>query len=591
MQLTHPADAPAGGDGRVGADHAALENAALRMALEQMPYGLCAFDSDDRLVLANEKYAQIWGLPDDVARPGATFAAIIAATRGHETELSRAQAPLGPDGAGVRRREWEMDDGRTIEVIATRRPDGSCVATHEDITEQRRAQERIAFLAGHDELTGLPNRHAVREELTRLLTRNARGEDVAVLLLDLDRFKAVNDTLGHAAGDLLLSQVAARLRSCVRGSDLVARLGGDEFALLQAGVAQPGGSTTLARRVIAVLSQPFDLDGQHVHIGTSIGIAVAPVDGNDSDALLKNADLALYRAKADGRGVLRYFEQSMNVRAENRRALEADLRRAVERGEFYMRYQPQVDLATGRLSGVEALVRWNHPERGNIQPGDFIALAEETGLIVPLGRWVLEQACRDAVAWPGVRVAVNLSVTQFVQGSVLSDVEIALDAAGLDPGRLEIEITESVMMRDHARSLTLLKELRRRGVRVAMDDFGTGYSSLSYLRSFSFDRIKIDRSFVRDVETNPNARSIIRAITALGESLGMAVTVEGVETVGQLDVVRHEGCAEVQGFLFSTPRPADEIAAMIDPGIDPYLLAFLDRPVLAGAEEVAALFE
>ncbi len=576
MQLTHPAAGSSAGE----LERLRAENAALLMAFEQLPHGLSTFDGADRLVLANPKFAEIWELPEHVTVPGTTFAEIMAATKGREAEWSRSQPPLEAGIGGVRRREWAMDDGRTIETHVARLADGAAVALHEDVTEKRQAEARINFLARHDELTGLPNRHAAREGLERLLDGGAATGDLAVLYLDLDRFKAVNDTLGHSAGDLLLRHVADRLTRCVRGTDLVARLGGDEFVLLQVGAAQPNSSTVLARRVIAILSQPFDLDGHHVHIGTSVGIAVAPFDGATPDALMKCADLALYRAKGDGRGVLRYFEPSMNVAIETRRALEADLREAVERGEFELRYQPQVDVITRKVTGVEALVRWHHPVRGIISPAEFIPLAEETGLIVPIGRWVLEQACREVAGWPGtVRVAVNLSVTQFIQGSILSDVEIALDSAGLDPGRLEIEITESVMMRDHARSLALLQELRRRGVRVAMDDFGTGYSSLSYLRSFSFDRIKIDRSFVRDIEVSPNAQAIVRAITVLGESLGMSVTVEGVETAGQLDAVRRAGCAEIQGYLFSTPRPAAEIAAIVAGGIDPYLLTLFERPI------------
>ncbi len=541
----------------------AAENALLHLALEQLPHGLCMFDGADRLLLANRRYQALWGLPDEVVRPGTPFAAIMAATRGEETERSRAQ-PV-PGSAGVRRREWRLENGTLIEVVVTRQPDGSCVALHEDVTEQRRVESQVVYLANHDALTGLRNRGAMRDELQRLLARNARGEDLAVLCLDLDRFKAVNDLFGHPAGDALLRQVADRLRQCTRDTDFVVRLGGDEFAVLQCGAPQPASSARLARRIIATLAEPFDLDGQRANIGSSVGIAIAPFDGADPETLLKNADLALYRAKADGRGTLCYFEPGMDSRAQARRTLEADLRTALAEQQFHLLYQPQIDTGSGTVTGVEALLRWQHPGRGIVSPADFIPLAEESGVIVPLGRWVLAQACRDAAGWPAaVRVAVNVSAVQFGHGTLVRDVMQALGDAGLPAERLELEITESVMLRDAEQALLQLRELRRRGVRVAMDDFGTGYSSLSTLRSFPFDRIKIDRSFVHDVEHNAEAQAIVRAVTGLGRSLGMATTVEGVETLAQLAAVQREGCAEVQGYLFSRPRPAAEVPQLIE---------------------------
>jgi len=540
------------------------ENILLRDAIERLPYGMCAFDGQDRLVLANARYREIWSLPLEAMRPGTTFTEIIALTRGTETEPSRDQPMPLPGSEGIRRREWELDGGRIVEVVVARRADGSCVALHDDVTALREAQSRITFMARHDTLTGLPNRAVLREELDRAFTRIARGEEMALLCLDLDRFKPVNDTFGHAAGDALLKQVAARLRACARETDLVVRLGGDEFALVQCNRPQPSSSTALARRAIEALSLAFDLDGQPVHIGTSVGIAVAPFDGGDPETLLKNADMAMYRAKTDGRGTLRYFEPEMDARMRARRGLEADLRLALERQEFELLYQPQIDTDGHAVRGVEALLRWNHPQRGLVSPLDFIALAEETGLIVPIGRWVLLQACRDALAWPShVRVAVNVSAVQFRHGALLRDALAALQATGLSARRLELEITESVMLHDTQQALATLHELRGRGVRVAMDDFGTGYSSLSYLRIFPFDRIKIDRSFVRDAESNPSTRAIIRAINDMGSGLGISTTAEGVETVEQLQAVRDQGCAEVQGFLFSRPRPAAEIAELI----------------------------
>ena len=546
--------------GEIPADQCTM----LRLALEQLPHGMSMFDGDDRLILSNRLYQSLWNLPDEVLLPGTSFAEIMAATRGVETATSRAQPCPAAGSMGTRHREWQLDSGTLIEVTVTRMADGSCVALHEDITEQRRTQAQAAYLATHDALTGLPNRGALRDELLRLLARNKRGEDVAVLCLDLDRFKHVNDVLGHPAGDALLGQVAERLRQCARETDFVVRLGGDEFAVLQCGTPQPASSTALARRIIAALGTPFDLDGQRAHIGGSVGIAIAPFDGEEPELLLKNADLALYRAKSDGRGLLRYFEPAMDAQVQARRALEADLRHAAGVMQFHLAYQPQVDTDNGNVTAFEALLRWQHPVRGSISPAEFIPVAEETGLIVAMGSWVLAQACRDAASWSSaVRVAVNVSAVQFAGGSLVRDVMRALGDSGLEPGRLELEITESVLLRDADQALLMLRELRQHGVRVAMDDFGTGYSSLSYLRSFPFDRIKIDRSFIHDIETNADAQSIVRAVAGLGSSLGMAITVEGVETLGQLAAVRREGCREVQGYLFSRPRPVSDVAQMI----------------------------
>ena len=541
------------------------ENAMLRDALERLPHGMSAFDGADRLVLANARYREIWSLPLQAVRPGIGFAEIIKLTKGSETESSRLQPPPAPGSEGTRRREWLLDNGRLVEVVVSRLADGSCVALHDDVTALRAAQSRISFMARHDLLTGLPNRAVLREDLERAFSRNKRGEELALLCLDLDRFKPVNDTLGHAAGDALLRQVAERLLACARESDLVVRLGGDEFALVQFGTAQPASSTVLARRLIDAMAQPFDLDGHTVHIGTSIGIAVAPFDGDNPETLMRNADLAMYRAKSEGRGTLRYFEPEMDARMRERRGLEADLRQALARGEFALDYQPQFDTDSRSVVGVEALLRWHHPQRGLVSPIDFIGLAEETLQIVPIGHWVLQQACRDALAWPtDVRVAVNVSALQFRDGSLLHSVLTALKASGLPPRRLELEITETVLARDAQQALATLHDLRSRGVRVAMDGFGTGYSSLRNLRSFPFDRIKIDRSFVRDAATNPDTQTIIHAIAALGRGLRMQITVSGVETPEQLRAVRAQGCTEIQGFLYSRPRPAADIPGLIE---------------------------
>jgi len=548
------------------ADGLADRHALYVLAIEQMPQGLSMFDGDDRLLVANRRYRDLWQLPESLCQPGARFADLLAANPAtelpcHDPYLAEAAATGEPSR---RRREWQLRDGRIIGVTITRLPGGACVALHEDITERHRDQQQVAYLARHDALTGLPNRAQLSDEMTRQLPRVHRGEELALLYLDLDRFKSVNDTLGHTAGDGLLRQVAERLRASAREGDLIARLGGDEFAVLQTGTAQPAGSTALAKRLIEALSQPFDLDGHQAHIGTSVGVAVAPFDGDHAEALIKSADLALYRAKAAGRGVLRYFEPEMDARMQLRRQLESDLRGAIVRGEFELAFQAQVAADSHAVIGVEALIRWNHPVRGRVSPLDFIPLAEETGLIIPIGVWVLRQACVAAVAWPAsVRIAVNLSPVQFKSHTLLRDVMAALHDSGLPPQRLELEITEAVLLDDTERALSVLHAMRERGIRISMDDFGTGYSSLSYLRRFPFDKIKIDRSFIQDAAQGGDALAIVGAISNLGRSLGMSTTAEGVETIEQLAAVCAAGCAEVQGYLFSRPGPASAISALI----------------------------
>ena len=542
------------------------ENTLLRAALEQLPLGLSIFDAQDRLVLANTRYREMWCLPAALVQAGVKLQVLREAAAATETAQSLAR-PLPPDTAAPRQRDWQLPDGRLIQVAATRGPDGSGVALHLDITAA--AASRIGHLDRHDALTGLPDRRALAEALLPALQQQAGGSGLAVLCIDLDRFKPVNDSLGHTAGDQLLVQVAERLRQCVRDHDPVVRLGGDEFAVLQAGVPQPRAAAALARRIVEALGQAFTLDAHPVHIGCSIGIAVAPFDGEDAEALLRHADLALCRAKDEGRGTWRFFEPEMQLRQTQRRQLEADLREALAAQQFELAYQPQLSLGSGRVTGVEALLRWQHPQRGSVSPAEFIPLAEEAGLIEPLGRWVLARACAEASRWPAsVRVAVNVSPLQF-QGSLLTDVLDALQASGLAPGRLEVEITESAMLRDPQRALATLEELRGHGVRVAMDDFGTGYSSLSTLRSFPFDRLKLDRSFVRDALTRPDTLAIVRAVAGLGRSLGMATTAEGVETPAQRHLVQEAGFDELQGFLFSRPVPAAALAPFFEPAAPP----------------------
>ena len=423
-----------------------------------------------------------------------------------------------------------------------------------------RADERVHFLAKHDALTGLPNRALLNERLEQAMARALRGEIVAIHMLDLDHFKHVNDALGHPVGDKLLQMVSQRLRTLIRETDTVARMGGDEFAVVQCALTQAADATTLAQRIVEVVSEPYEIDGHQAVIGASIGIALAPSDGVAPDQMIRNADLALYRAKADGRAGFRFFEATMDARMQERRLLERDLRKAMTAGEFELHYQPIVSLATDEITGFEALVRWHHPEKGLVSPGTFIPLAEEIGLIIPLGEWVIKDACRTAAHWPAdLRVAVNLSPAQFRSPGLLAVVVGALAASGLPANRLELEITETVLLQNNGKTLDILRQIHELGVRIAMDDFGTGYSSLSYLQSFPFDKIKIDRSFVKDITESSSCLNIVRAVAALAKGLGVTATAEGVETKEQLAAVTSEGCDEMQGFLKSKPLPASEI--------------------------------
>jgi len=435
----------------------------------------------------------------------------------------------------------------------------------ETLVHKQELEVQLAHMAHHDSLTGLPNRALFHDRLQQEIMRARRGESFAVLCLDLDRFKSVNDTLGHPVGDRLLQAVADRMRDCGRETDIVARLGGDEFAIIQVAAPEPQGVIVLAERLLEAMAEPFDVAGHQVVIGTSIGIALVPSDGLDTDQILRSADMALYRAKADGRGMFRFFEPEMDARMQVRRTLELDLRRALLKSEFELFYQPLVSLKTNQVSGFEALLRWNHPTQGIVHPSDFIPVAEETGLIVPLGEWAIRNACLEAVEWPNdIKVAVNLSPVQFKNKGLTSTVASALAHSGLSPRRLELEITESVLLLESHTTLSILHQLRELGVKISMDDFGTGYSSLSYLRSFPFDKIKIDQSFVRDLSERADSIAIIRAVSGLGRNLGMATTAEGVETVEQLAQLRLEGCSEVQGYLFSKPTQALNVPAVVD---------------------------
>jgi diguanylate cyclase (GGDEF)-like protein len=538
-------------------------------AVNNMPLGFCMVDDDQRLLTTNKRFGEIYGLPPDMTLPGTPLRTSLEyrAANGHfgddidpdfvEERLAAARAP----------EPWHMirttRDGRTISVLHQPLPGGGSLSTHEDITARRQAEAQIAHMAHYDALTDLPNRVLFREHLVKALESVDRGK-LAVLCIDLDRFKAVNDTLGHPIGDALLRAVGDRLQASARPADLVARLGGDEFAVVQAGTEQPIGATALATRLIAEIGKPFELDGHQVVVDASVGISIAPNDGTDPDKLLKSADMALYRAKKDGRDSYRFFEPDMDARMQLRRKMELDLRRALTLGEFEVYYQPLITLKTQKISGFEALLRWHHPERGMVPPMEFIPVAEEIGLIGQIGAWVLKRACLEAATWPDdIHIAVNLSPAQFKHRAVVLDVVAALGASGLPAHRLEVEITETVLLQDTESTVRILDELRNLGVRISMDDFGTGYSSLAYLQKFSFDKIKIDRSFVKNISERPQSIAIIRAVTALSISLGMKTTAEGVETEEELQTLKDEGCTEVQGYLFSKPVPAAEAAQLL----------------------------
>ena len=475
-------------------------------------------------------------------------------------------------GDAYQSRNWRhiKADGSEIHVLTFGRRvtfegrDGYLVAIV-DITERRKAEARIAYMAHHDGLTDLPNREFYQDRLRHALDQGkGAGRRVAVLCLDLDLFKNVNDSFGHPMGDRLLRLVADRLRSQLRGNNLAARLGGDEFALILETDVTPKDVSDFASRLIEVLSESYEIDGIEAVIGASIGIALSPGDGTSSEELMRNADMALYRAKSDGGGTHRFFEREMDRLAQKRREMEVDLRHAFANGEFELHYQPLVDIAADRISGFESLLRWRHPEKGMISPADFIPVAEDIGLIVSMGEWVLREACSEAAKWPAdVKVAVNLSPVQFRGRNLVQAVISALAHSGLSPLRLELEITESVFLAETEANLAILHQLRALGVSISMNDFGTGYSSLSYLRSFPFDKIKIDRSFVKDLVERPDCLAIVRAISGLGRSLNITTTAEGVETTDQLERLRIEGCNEVQGFLFSAPKPASEIGALL----------------------------
>jgi diguanylate cyclase (GGDEF)-like protein/PAS domain S-box-containing protein len=540
---------------------------SFRSLFENSPVPMWVHDSDTFQFLAvNEAAIELYGHSRE------EFLSLTA----HDVNVMEYKAGTGPQRRAAsqyfRERNWRhvRADGTTIDVTSYSRAiehngrQARLVAIV-DVTDRTRAEARISHLAYHDDLTGLANRARFHQRLDEAIKRSRQeGNCVGVLHIDLDRFKEVNDALGHPVGDLLLRAVADRLKTCLRGEEAVARIGGDEFAIIQDDIGGTDEAEALARRLLDALGQPYDIEGRVLAVAASVGIAIAPRDGENADMLLKFADMALYSAKSEGGRAFRAFDPEMNVRAQERRALERDLRLAVANNEFEIHYQPSVNLAANKVSGFEALVRWNHPERGIISPADFIPVAEDIGLIEKLGEWVLRQACADAAKWPQqIRVAVNLSPLQFKSPNLVPSVLAALANSGLPARQLELEITESVLLQENETNLATLHRLRGGGARIALDDFGIGYSSLSYLRMFPFDKIKVDRSFVKSLPENRECVKIIRAMVELAKSLDMDITAEGIETPQQLAHLRADGCTEGQGFLYSPARPVSEVAEML----------------------------
>jgi diguanylate cyclase (GGDEF)-like protein len=552
-------------------------NGWFEIALHNMARGLSMFDAQQRLIVCNRMYREIFDLPERLTQPGTPLADIVRYHVKRETGLDR------PEDV-EKEREWieyhvaelargrsfsdtrHLKSGRIILVTNQPMPEGGWVDLLEDITEKCQAEQKITWLARHDTLTEVANRFHFRETVDSWFQQLKPDAGFALHWIDLDHFKMVNDTLGHPTGDAVLKSAAKRLRGILRGPDVVARLGGDEFAIIQSGATTEMQAAKLAKRVLRAIGEPHQVLGRKVSVGASIGIVLAPSHGRDADELLKNADLALYRAKASGRGAYAFFQPELDPKIAQRWSLEADLRLAIAERQLELYYQPIVELKKNAVTGFEALMRWHHPLLGLVPPGDFIPLAEETGLIVDMGAWALKRACEEAATWPGrMKVTVNLSSVQFEQGDLHRSVKDALTVSGLSPDRLELEITESLLLRDDARTHKLLHKLRSLGVKIALDDFGTAYASLSYLRSFPFDKIKIDRTFIADLDKpkRKDCIAIIRAVAGLAKHMQMSTVAEGVETLDQLRTVTIAGCEEVQGFYFSKPVPAGEVKAAL----------------------------
>ena len=539
-------------------------------ALNNMPHGLCMFRADGRLAVMNHRFSEMMSLPDDLVHRGAGAPDIIAAcAAGGSISAASGKMILSEiedtHARDIVTTDPEIARGRSLSWTFQPMADGGTVVLVEDITERRNAEARISHLARYDELTELPNRLNFRDEIERLLAISHSAERLSALLfVDLDQFKQVNDTLGHPCGDQLLCAVADRLRAMLRPEDFVARFGGDEFVVFQQNIESNEEAAALARRIVEHLSERYQIGNHLVEIGASVGIAMTG-PGVSADTLLKNADMALYRAKADGRGTFCFFRDEMAQTVEARRILELDLRKALANEEFELFYQPLVNLKSGRIATCEALLRWNHPVRGTVSPIDIIPVAEDMGLIVDLGRWILRKACMECMKWPeGVSVAVNFSPQQFHQRDVVSEVRYALEVSGLPAGRLEIEITESSLLRNTQLTHDVLSQLHALGARISLDDFGTGYSSLSYLHNFPLQKVKIDRSFLEGIDTD-RPLTLLRGVARLSADLGMSVVVEGIETNEQLELISADGTVtEAQGYLFSRPVPAVRVRQLLN---------------------------
>jgi diguanylate cyclase (GGDEF)-like protein len=542
-----------------------FEKQRLDTAIDNMTQGLLMFDSSQRLVVANQRYIEMFGVSTDVVKPGCTIRELLM----HRKEIGsfigdvdKYCSDLFYKLAQGKIFETILDtaDGGSIQVLYRPLPRGGWVTTLEDISERRRVEQRIMHLAHYDPLTDLPNRALFHEKLKRELDSIEADQQLAVFYIDIDEFKSVNDSLGHLIGDELLKAVAASLSRCAGPGDFVARLGGDEFAIVQTAVKTQDEVTDLVARVFDAIRMPYECLGHQVSTDASIGIALAPQHGIDLEQILKNADLAMYAAKSAGRRTYRFFEPDMDAQVRARRILEMDLRQAIAYGGLEVYYQPCVSIQDNRITGCEALLRWRHSERGMISPAEFIPIAEDTGLIDQIGEWVLATACAEAATWPDdIKLAVNVSPVQFRSGTLALKIVAALAASGLAANRLELEITEAVLIRDDEAALGILHQLRAIGVRIALDDFGTGYSSLSYLQRFPFDKIKIDRCFVNDIADPDGSSCIVQAVVNIAAARHMTTTAEGVETQQQLELLRALGCAEMQGYLFSPAKPAAEI--------------------------------
>ena len=553
----------------------AEQNFRFDTALANMSHGLCMFDTQRRLLVWNQRFCEIYGIAAEVLSPGITVRQMVelSAARGNHPDRTVAEIVAEIEtwltSGVVSHLKRPLPDGRIIALSHQPMPDGGVVVVFEDVTEREHAEARAQFLSTHDELTGLPNRLVFGQAVSEAVKAGRRyGQEFVVMFIDLDRFKIINDTLGHAAGDSLLTEIANRLRQCVRESDVVARVGGDEFVILLREVSDADQVATVARKILSIVVKPLKIHGQECRVTASIGISLFPSDAQDGETLIKNADAAMYAAKQEGRNDFRFHSAEIKTQSIERLMLETSLRRALERNELLLYYQPKRDLGRGGISGVEALLRWNHPDLGLLQPSRFIPLAEETGLIVPIGKWVLNAACAQNMAWqhqglPAIRMAVNLSPRQFADPNLLADIRAALEKSGMPPQLLELEITESMVMQNVERAVRVLEAIKSIGITLAIDDFGTGYSSMSLVKKFPIDALKIDRSFVREIMNDSEDKAIADAIITLGRALNLTVVAEGVETAEQEAFLRAHNCDEIQGYLISRPVPADEFATFL----------------------------